>query len=75
MSKRVGAALFVLGVAILVAHTVVLFVWWTVLRVPYPLYSTSGFLYYLSGLTPMIGPALMIAGSLVYGRRGREVSA
>lgn len=75
MGKWIGAALFVLGVAILVAHTVVLFVWWMVLRAPYPLYSTSGFLYYLSGLTPMIGPAVMIVGSLVYGHRGGEVSS
>jgi hypothetical protein len=66
--------MFCVGVAILVAHTVVLFVWWTVLRIPYPLYASSGPLYYLSGLTPMIGPAVMVAGSLVYGRRKRAVS-
>jgi hypothetical protein len=75
MSKGIGAGLFVIGVAILVAHTVILFAWWTVLRAPYPLYSNSGFLYYLSGLTPIIGPAVMVAGSLVYGRRGRKVSS
>ena len=75
MSKPIGAVLFVLGVAILVAHTVVLFVWWTAFRAPYPLYSTSGFLYYLSGFTPMIGPAVMVVGGLVYGRRTQEVSS
>ncbi len=74
MSKRVGSALFLVGVAILVAHTVVLFIWWTLFRAPYPLYATSGPLFYLSGLTPMIGPAVMLVGSLVYGRREREVS-
>jgi hypothetical protein len=73
-SRRIGAVVFGLGVAILVAHTVVLFVWWTLLPVPYPLYATSGTLYWLSGITPMLGPLVMLIGSLVYGRRGREVA-
>ena len=73
-NKRLGLALFALGVFSLFVHTTLPFLWYLVgITLDYPLASTEGILFILPGITPAIGALLLVVGGLVYGLEAKEV--
>lgn len=71
-SKRLGVAIFFVGVFFLFVNTTVSFLW-RLVGVPwtYPLTPTEGsvMLVSLPGFTPVLGAALLVIGGMVYGRK------
>lgn len=71
-SKRLGLAIFFVGVFFLFVNTTVSFLW-RLIGVPwaYPLAPTGGsvMLISLPGFTPVVGAVLMVVGGLAYGRK------
>jgi len=74
MQRRIiGLSLFYIGVALMLVHTTLPFLWQLV-RMPwgYPLAATEGILAMLSGFTPPIGALLIVIGGLIYGCEARS---
>jgi len=71
--RRLGLSLFYIGVALMLVHTTLPFLW-ELARIPwaYPLFSTEGVLAILPGFSPPIGALLMVLGGLIYGREARS---
>ncbi|MGD8968954.1 MAG: hypothetical protein PVI07_15720 [Anaerolineae bacterium] len=71
-SRRSGLVLFGFGAFLVNVHTTLCFLW-ALFGMPlttYPLLFRG--LPYLPGFTPAVGAALMVVGSLVYGREVRR---
>lgn len=74
MQHRIlGLSLFYTGVALMLVHTTLPFLW-QLARIPwaYPLVSSEGMLAILPGFSPPIGAMLMVVGGLIYGRKARS---
>ena len=73
LPKKLGIALFSVGVFFLFIHTTLPFLW-ALVGVPlaYPLTSSRGILAFLPGFTPAIGATLMVVGGMIYGRKARR---
>lgn len=71
--RTFGLLLFYIGVALMLVHTTLPFLW-ELARIPwaYPLVSTNGLGAILPGFSPVIGALLLVLGGLVYGRQVRS---
>lgn len=71
--RRLGLSLFYIGVALMLVHTTLPFLW-ELAGIPgaYPLVSTKGILAILPGFSPPIGAALLVVGGVIYGRQARS---
>lgn len=73
-TKKIGVALFFVGVFFLFVHTTLPFLWALVgVPIAYPLASTKGIWAALSFFTPALGALIMVLGGIVYGREKGEV--
>lgn len=69
LNRKLGMALFFLGGFLLLVHTTLPFLWALAGNpFPYPLTSSSGILWFLSGFTPAIGAIVIVIAGLIYGR-------
>jgi hypothetical protein len=73
-NKRLGLALFSLGVFLVYVYTTIPFIWALVgIPLHYPLMTTEGVLAMLPGFMPPLGALLLVVGGLIYGREAKEV--
>jgi hypothetical protein len=73
LSKKIGLALFVVGVFCLFVHTTLPFIW-ALFGIPatYPLTSSRGIWAFLPGFTPAIGALILVLGGILYGKEVRR---
>jgi len=73
-NKRLGLALFSLGVLLINLYTTIPFIWALVgIPAPYPLVTTEGVLAVLPGFAPPLGAVFLVVGGLFYGQEPKEV--
>jgi len=73
-TKKIGLALFFVGIFFLFVHTTLPFLWALVgVPIAYPLASNEGIWGALSFFTPALGGLVMVLGGIVYGREERDV--
>lgn len=74
MAKKLGMAIFILGIVTMFMYTTFTFLWALAgPALPFPLSVENESFGLFQLLTPPLGAALMVIGGLIFGKKEKEV--